>query len=90
MAKTQALGIEPIERLEEKVRLLVNLLEKLRADQGRLAEENRALRVQIDQLESRLADAESARADIAALREERELVRARVEDILGQLEGLQL
>lgn len=90
MAKTQALGIEPIERLEEKVRLLVNLLEKLRADQGRLAEENRALRVQIDQLESRLADAESAGADIAALREERELVRARVEDILGQLEGLQL
>jgi cell division septum initiation protein DivIVA len=90
MAKTQALGIEPIERLEEKVRLLVNLLEKLRADQGRLAEENRALRAQIDQLESRVAEAESTGADIAALREERELVRARVEEILGQLEGLQL
>jgi regulator of replication initiation timing len=90
MAKIQTVGVEPIERLEEKVRLLVNLLEKLRADQGRLAEENRQLRTQVDQLEERLMHAESASSEVTALRTERDSIRARVEDILGQLEGLQL
>jgi cell shape-determining protein MreC len=90
MAKTQTIGIEPIERLEEKVRLLVSLLEKLRVDQTRLAEENRGLRAQVDQLEARLAEAESAGSEVTALRQERDLVRSRVEEILEQLEGLQL
>ena len=90
MVKTQTIGIEPIERLEEKVRLLVSLLEKLRTDQSRLAEENRGLRMQVDQLEARLVEAESAGSEATALRQERDLVRSRVEEILGQLEGLQL
>jgi regulator of replication initiation timing len=88
MAKTPALGLEPIERLEEKVRLLVSLLEKLKADQTRLGEENRTLRAQVDDLRARLADAESAGSEVAALRQERDHVRSRVEEILEQLEGL--
>ena len=90
MAKTQALGLEPIERLEEKVRLLVGLLDKLRSDQARLIEENRLLRSQTEELRDQLGAAESASGELTALRQERDAVRARVAEILDHLEGLEV
>ena len=90
MAKTQTLGLEPIERLEEKVRLLVGLIDRLKNEQARLGEENRHLRTQVDEFKTRLSDAESASGELVALREERDAVRARVADILEQLEGLEV
>jgi regulator of replication initiation timing len=91
MAKTaRALDLEPIERLEDKVRTLVSLVDRLRADQQEAREENARLKVEIEGLQSRLADAEHANAELVALREERDQIRARVETILGQLERLEL
>jgi regulator of replication initiation timing len=90
MAKAQALGLEPIERLEEKVRLLVGLLDKLRSDQASLTEENRHLRSQVEELRDRLSAAESASGELTALRQERDAVRARVAEILDHLEGLEV
>jgi regulator of replication initiation timing len=90
MAKTQALGLEPLERLEQKVRLLVGLVETMKGDQTRLTDENRQLRGQVDDLKARVAEAESAGPELAALREERDAVRTRVADILEQLDGLEL
>jgi len=90
MAKTQALGLEPIERLEEKVRLLVGLIDRLKSEQARLGEENRHLRAQVDEFATRLNEAESASGELVALREERDAVRARVAEILEQLEGVEV
>ena len=90
MAKTQALGLEPLERLEQKVRLLVGLVETMKGDQARLTDENRQLRAQVDDLTGRVAKAESAGSEVASLREERDAVRTRVAEILEQLDGLEL
>jgi FtsZ-binding cell division protein ZapB len=90
MAKTQVLGLEPLERLEQKVRQLVGLVETMKGDQTRLSEENRQLRAQVDDLKGRMVEAESFGSELASLREERDAVRTRVAEILGQLDGLEL
>jgi len=90
MAKTQGLGLEPLERLEQKVRLLVGLVETLKGDQARLTEENRQLRANVDELNGRLVEAESAGSELTSLREERDAVRTRVAEILEHLDGLEL
>jgi FtsZ-binding cell division protein ZapB len=91
MAKTgRALDLEPIERLEEKVKVLVGLLDRLRAEHQQGREENARLRVEIEGLQSRLADAEHVSAELVALRDERDHIKTRVEAILGQLEEIDI
>lgn len=90
MAKTvRALDLEPIERLEEKVRTLADLIDRLRQEHRAALEENGRLKVEFEGLQSRMADAEHASAELTALREERDHVRSRVESILGQLEEIE-
>lgn len=87
----RAVDLEPIDRLEEKLRLLVGMVERLRADGARLSDENVRLSRELDAVRARLADAEGATAaEIAALREERDLIRARVGEMLQQIESLNL
>jgi regulator of replication initiation timing len=89
MAKTgRALDLEPIERLEEKVKVLVGMMERLKDDHRHAQEENARLKVEIEGLQSRLADADHVNAELVALREERDHIRSRVETILGQLEAI--
>lgn len=92
MAKTtsRTIDLEPIDRLEEKVKLLVGTVDRLRAERARLADDNARLARDLDALKARLAEAESATAEIAALRAERDQVRARVAEMLEQIEGLNL
>jgi regulator of replication initiation timing len=91
MAKTsRALELEPIDRLEEKVRTLVSTLDRLRSDQARLMDENQRLVQEIDALRARMAEAEGAAAEVNGLREERDLVRSRVAEMLQQLEALNI
>jgi regulator of replication initiation timing len=92
MAKTasRSLELEPIDRLEEKVRLLVGLVEKMKADQARAADENQRLAREIETMRARLAATESVGTELNALREERDLIRTRVGDMLEQLEALNL
>ncbi|MBM3820984.1 MAG: cell division protein ZapB [Acidimicrobiia bacterium] len=80
--------LEPIDRLEEKIKLLVNMVGKLRDEQAEAAEEQARLTREIDALRGRLSAAEGSAAELAALREEREAVRSRVADMLAQLEAL--
>jgi regulator of replication initiation timing len=79
---------DAIERLEDKVRKLVGVVEQLRAEHARLSTENRHLSDEIGGLRKKLVDSEGTAAEIAALRDERDQIRARVTDMLSQLEAL--
>jgi len=88
--KTTTPGLESIDRLEEKIKLLVNTIVRLKGEQTRAAEDNGRLKAEIEALKGRMSSAESAGAEVATLREERDLIKSRVTDMLKQLDGLNL
>jgi regulator of replication initiation timing len=92
MAKTatHSVELEPIDRLEEKVKRLVGLVDRMKAEQARAAEENQRLSHEIEAVRARLATSESLAAELSALRDERDIIRTRVGDMLEQLEALNL
>lgn len=91
MAKmTTPADLEALDRLEQKVRLLVSSVGRLQAERDKLAEENRRVTGELDATRARLVEAEGSAAEIAALREERDQVRSRVAEMLDQLDGLNL
>jgi regulator of replication initiation timing len=92
LAKVAVRGVdlEPIDRLEEKVKQLVGMIDRLRADQGRAADENARLTREIDGLKARLHEAEGASGELQALRDERDLIRSRVGEMLTQIDSLNL
>lgn len=87
---SRSLDLEPIDRLEEKVKLLVGMIGKLKAEQARTAEENLKIRRDLDAARAQITDSETSLAEVAALRLERDTIRGRVSDMLEQLEGLHL
>lgn len=87
-AVARTVDTEPIDRLEEKVRLLVDVVTRLRADQAKAADENARLAHEIEALRARLNDAQGANAELDALRHEREAVRQRVSEMLAHLETI--
>ncbi len=92
MAKTAVRGAEldSLDRLEDKVKRLVAMVDRMKGEQARVAEENQRLKAEIDSLRARVATGESLSSEIAALRDEREVIRGRVSDMLQQLEALNL
>jgi hypothetical protein len=87
---TQSVGFEAIDRLEEKVKLLVGVIDRLRGDNVRAADENARLRGELDAARARINEAEGAGVELSALRDEREQIRSRVDDMLRQIEALNL
>jgi regulator of replication initiation timing len=92
MAKTatHSVELEPIDRLEEKLKLLVAMVERMKADQALAAEENQRLAREVDALRGRLASTETTSSELSALREERNVIKTRVAEMLDQLEALNL
>jgi len=89
-AALRTVDVEPIDRLEEKIKLLVEMVTRLRAEQANAAEENTRLSQEISTLRARVAESDGAAGEMAALRDEREMIRTRVSDMLEQLEHLNL
>lgn len=87
---TRSVELEPIDRLEEKVKALVTLIDRLKNEQARTAEENQRLTRELDAMRGRLTASEAAAGELAALREERDVIRTRVSDMLDQLEALSI
>jgi FtsZ-binding cell division protein ZapB len=87
---TRSVDLEPIDRLEEKVKLLVGMVDRLRGENTRADEENARLTRELESARARVADAESASGEVLALREERDLIRSRVDEMLQQIDGLNL
>jgi regulator of replication initiation timing len=83
-------AVEPIDRLEEKVKLLVSVIGRLRGEQSRIMEDNARLQREVEALKARVSDAEGATSELSELRGEREQIRARVSEMLQQLDALNL
>jgi regulator of replication initiation timing len=92
MAKTatRSVELEPIDRLEEKVKLLVGMVDRMKSEQARAAEENQRLGRELEGLRARLATSDTVAGELSALKEERDVIRTRVADMLEQLEALSL
>jgi regulator of replication initiation timing len=87
---TQSVGFDAIDRLEEKVKLLIGVIDRLRGDNVRAGEENARLRSELDAARSRITEAEGAGVELATLRDERAQIRSRVDDMLRQIDALNL
>jgi regulator of replication initiation timing len=82
--------LQPIDRLEEKVRMLVDMIDRLRAENARAAQDNERLANELNGLRARLADAEGTNLELKALRDERDVIRTRVNEMLQQIDSLNL
>ncbi len=87
---TPAVDFEAIDRLEQKLKQLVTVLDRTRAEYARAADENARLRAELDGARARIAEAEGVGSELAAMRQEREQIRGRVDDMLKQIEALNL
>jgi len=92
MAKTatRSVDLEPIDRLEEKVKLLVSMVERMKQESARGAEENQRLARELEAARAHIASSEGLSSELTTLKEEREVIRTRVTDMLEQLEALSL
>jgi regulator of replication initiation timing len=89
-AASVAHDLQPIDRLEDKIRQLVSMVETLRAERARAMDDTARLQRELDALRARLGEASTASAEVAGLREERELIRARVAQMIAQIDKLNL
>ena len=87
-AFASTVDLEPIDRLEEKIGLLVGMVTQLRAEKAQALDANARLEAQIEQLRSQLADADQVSSELSVLREEREVIRTRVSEMLQQIEAI--
>lgn len=83
-------AVEPIDRLEEKIKLLVSVIGRLRGEQSRVMEDNARLQREVEALKARVSDAEGTVGELSALRSERDQIRSRVSEMLQQLDALNL
>lgn len=92
MAKTltRSVDLESIDRLEEKMKQLVSVIERLRGEHAELVEANSRLSRELEGMQVRISEAEGSSAELSSLREEREVIRGRVADMLQQIEALDL
>ena len=115
---TPAVDFDAIDRLEQKLKQLVTVLDRTRAESARAndelarmrtehtrtadeltrvraehqraAEENTRLRAEIETARVRLTEAEGTGSELSVLRQEREQIRGRVDEMLKQIEALNL
>lgn len=92
MSKTaiRSVELEPIDRLEEKVKRLVGMVDRMKAEQARAAEEIQRLTRELAETAARAAASDGLVAELSSLKEERDVIRTRVTDMLEQLEALNL
>ena len=92
MAKTAARSaeVDSLDRLEDKIKRLVAMVERMKSEQAHAAEDNQRLKAEIEALKSRAATGDSLSTEIAALKDERDVIRTRVSDMLHQLDALSL
>ena len=86
----RSLDMATLDRLAEKVSALVPLLEQTRNELAETSENNVRLSNEIADLQSQFAQSQDDCLEMQTLLDEREQIRARVTEILDQLESLDL
>ena len=87
-ATAPTIDLDPIDRLEEKIKLLVEMVTSLRGEQAQASEDHARLGQEIDALRARLGSAQGTQEELDALRGERDAIRGRVADMLSQLDSI--
>jgi regulator of replication initiation timing len=82
--------IDPIDRLEDKLKRVVAIVERLKAEQAKALADNERLTRENGELTARLKSHDGLSTEVASLREERDVIRSRVGEMLEQLESLNL
>ena len=90
MSRTATVDLQPIDRLEEKVKQLVAMIDSLRADRAKAMDEVARLERELGAAKGRLSEVSGASAEASALREEREIIRTRVVQMIAQIDKLNL
>jgi seryl-tRNA synthetase len=91
MARTSAAAdVQPIDRLEDKIRQLVSMVDTLRAERAKAIEDVARLGRELEAARLRLGESASVSAEVASLREERDLIRARVSQMIAHIDHLNL
>ena len=91
MARTaQAVDQEPITRLAEKVKALIGMLDRTRAELARTTDDNARLTKDVEAMQAQLATTQNEGAELKTLLAEREEIQTRVSEILDQLEAISL
>jgi FtsZ-binding cell division protein ZapB len=89
MVRTAAtVDLQPIDRLEEKVRQLLDMIDTLRAERTKALDESARLERELDATRARLTEATGVVTEVNTLREEREVIRNRVVQMLAQIDKL--
>jgi uncharacterized coiled-coil DUF342 family protein len=90
MARTAPVDIQPIDRLEEKIRQLVSVIDTLRAERARAVDDVARLERELEQAKTRIEAASGASTELSTLREERDLIRNRVVQMIAQIDKVNL
>ncbi len=87
-ALSDTVDLEQIERLAEKVRTLITLLDSTQNKLTEAVEENNRLRVKMETAQTELSNSHSTEATIKSLQDERKQISSGVENILKQLKAI--
>ena len=82
--------LDPIDRLEEKMKQLVAVAERLKVEHQAAVAECARLSAEVESARTLAAANEPLAAELTTLKEEREVIRTRVGEMLDQLEALSL
>lgn len=85
-----AVDVQPIDRLEDKIRQLVTMVDTLRAERAKAVDEAARLSRELEAARTRLGESASVSAEVATLREERDLIRTRVTQMIAHIDRLNL
>jgi uncharacterized coiled-coil DUF342 family protein len=82
--------LQPIDRLEEKVRQLVGMIETLRTERTQALDSVARLERELEVAKTRLTETEAANVEAGSLREEREQIRNRVVEMIAHIDKLNI
>ncbi len=89
MSRTMT-DLQPIDRLEEKVRQLVGMIETLRTERTEALDSVARLERELEVAKTRLSETEAANVEAGSLREEREKIRNRVVEMIAHIDKLNI
>ena len=90
MVNQRSSALEPLNRLEDKVKRLIGLVERLQQEKASEIGESERLNSELGALRTRLEEPDNADSEVAVLRAERDQIRTRVTGMLEQLEAIDL